>query len=43
VTNAFGVGFWAFWGAFAASLVVWVLVLIVFAACGSLLASLRPS
>jgi hypothetical protein len=43
VTNAFSVGFWAFWGAFLASLLVWVLVLVVFAACGSLLAGLRPS
>jgi hypothetical protein len=43
VTNAFSVGFWAFWGAFMASLLVWVLVLIAFAACGSLLSGLRPT
>ena len=34
VTNAFGVGFFAFWGAFVASLVFWVLAVIVLGVCG---------
>ena len=41
ITNAFSVGFYAFWGAFVASLFVWVLALIVLGACGSMLAGLR--
>jgi hypothetical protein len=34
VTNAFGVGFFAFWGAFVASLVFWVLAVVVLGVCG---------
>lgn len=34
VTNAFGVGFFAFWGAFVASLVFWILAVVVLGICG---------
>ena len=34
VTNAFGVGFFAFWGAFVASLVFWILAVVVLGVCG---------
>jgi len=37
VTNAFGVGFFAFWGAFVASLVFWVLAVVVLGVCGGVL------
>ncbi len=43
VTNAFSVGFYAFWGAFLASIVIWIIAFIVLAACGGILAgALRP-
>ena len=38
VTNAFSVGFYAFWGAFLASIVIWIIAFIVLAACGGILA-----
>lgn len=34
VTNAFGVGFFAFWGAFVASLVFWILAVVALGVCG---------
>jgi hypothetical protein len=44
VTNAFGVGFFAFWGAFVASLVFWVLAVIVLGVCGgAVLSTLRST
>jgi hypothetical protein len=44
VTNAFGVGFFAFWGAFVASLVFWVIAVIVLGVCGgALLSTLRAT
>jgi hypothetical protein len=45
VTNAFGVGFFAFWGAFVASLVFWVLAVIVLGVCGgvAILSTLHSS
>ena len=41
LTNAFSVGFYAFWGAFLASIVIWVVAFIVLAACGVTLAGLQ--
>jgi len=38
VTNAFTVGFYAFWGAFLASIVIWIIAFVVLAACGGILA-----
>jgi hypothetical protein len=45
VTNAFGVGFFAFWGAFVASLVFWILAVVVLGVCGgaAILSTLHPS
>lgn len=44
VTNAFGIGFFAFWGAFVASLVFWILAVVVFGVCGGvILGALRSS
>ena len=37
ITNAFSVGFYAFWGAFLASIVIWVLAFVMLAACGGVL------
>ena len=45
VTNAFGVGFFAFWGAFMASLVFWILAAVVLGVCGgaAILSTLHSS
>jgi hypothetical protein len=45
VTNAFGVGFFAFWGAFVASLVFWVFAVIALGVCGgaAILSTLHAS